>query len=181
MICRLNLYLQGSFRIIFLESNKGRNQVKRYGKHQARQRGGKASMRGISREQVCIIVAMDRNDEIVNKVAGRGRLSAKAIATAIGPYIPEDAIFCTDAAKNYTLFAKERGLNHYKVTSSKGHHVINKVYRIQHVNSCHSRLEEFINYHFKGVATKYLDKYLGWKRFIKLHRGLTKWRLKRTC
>jgi transposase-like protein len=164
---------------LFLESNKGRNQVKRYGKRQARQRGGKASMRGISREQVCIIVAMDRNGEIVSKVTGRGRVSAKAIAAAIGPYIPEDAILCADAAKNYTLFAKERGLKHYKVNSSNGRHVIDKVYHIQHVNSYHSRLEEFINYHFKGVATKYLDKYLGWKRFIELHRGFDKVALKK--
>lgn len=162
-----------------LESNKGRNQVRRYGKRDARQRGGKASLRGISREQVCVITAMDRNGEIISKTAGRGRVSAKMIAAAIGSYIPKDAILCTDAAKNYTLFAKATGLKHYKVNGSKRQYVIDKVYHIQHVNSYHSRLEEWINRHFKGVATKYMDRYLAWQRFIELHRGFDKVALKK--
>lgn len=70
-------FLQGlveSDEKFFLESNKGKNQVAKTGKRKARKRGGVASKRGLSSEQVCIVVAMDREGHIVNKTAGRGLL-----------------------------------------------------------------------------------------------------------
>lgn len=53
-------------------------------------------------------------------------------------------------------------------------------YHIQHVNSYHGRIKVWINLHFKGVATKYLDNYLFWNRFLELNKSLDKVALKRT-
>ena len=39
------------------------------------------------------------------------------------------------------------------------------VYHIQNANAYHSRLKEWMR-RFHGVATKYLDHYLGWRRMI---------------
>ena len=57
----------------FLESDKGRkNLIHR----KPRKRGGAASKRGISKEQICVVVAHDRNGQILSEVAGRGRITA---------------------------------------------------------------------------------------------------------
>ncbi|WP_419832175.1 hypothetical protein [Endozoicomonas atrinae] len=37
------------------------------------------------------------------------------------------------------------------------------------MNAYHSELKRWINGFFKGVATKYLQRYLGWKRYLKTH------------
>lgn len=51
---------------------------------------------------------------------------------------------------------KKKGLEHYRIKSDGGKHVIKGLYHIQNVNGLHSRLKQWID-HFKGVATKYLD------------------------
>ncbi|MGG0184516.1 hypothetical protein ABEY26_00480, partial [Bacillus rhizoplanae] len=47
------------------------------------------------------------------------------------------------------------------------------IYHIQHVNSYHKRLKEWMN-RFQGVATRYLDNYLFWHRFLELHKKMPK-------
>ncbi len=163
----------------FLESNKGKNQVKRYGLRKPRKRGGKAKKRGISDEQVCVIVAMDRAGAIISKTAGRGRITDKEIETSIGSYIPDDAILCTDAATNFSAFAKGRKITHKATNANKKRRVVEKIYHIQHVNSYHSRMENLINRYFRGVSTKHLDKYLAWQRFLELNKNVDKVALKK--
>lgn len=164
----------------FLESNKGKNQVAKLGKRKPRKRGGKASKRGLSSEQVCIVVAMDREGHIVNKTAGRGRITANEIDKAIGSHLSNDVILCTDHATNYKNFAVKKGLEHKTLNASKKQRVVEKVYHIQHVNSYHSRLEDWINRRFKGVATKYMDNYLAWLRFLEISRDMDKNTRKKT-
>ena len=77
-------------------------------------------------------------------------------------------------------FAKLKGLEHKQVNASKKKRVIEKIYHIQHVNSYHSRLKKWINDHFNGVATKYMDNYLFWKRFLELNKSLDRAELKKT-
>ncbi|QNU04781.1 IS1595 family transposase [Peribacillus butanolivorans] len=45
----------------FLESNKGKKNITH---RKPRKRGGSASKRGISKEQICVVVAQDRNGKI---------------------------------------------------------------------------------------------------------------------
>lgn len=39
------------------------------------------------------------------------------------------------------------------------------IYHIQHINSLHSNLKRWMS-RFNGVATKYLDNYLKWNKWI---------------
>ncbi|MGM0879278.1 MAG: IS1595 family transposase, partial [Bacillota bacterium] len=55
----------------FLESRKGRNVIT---DRKPRKRGGSATKRGISSEQVCVLVARDRNKTTLSKVVGIGRI-----------------------------------------------------------------------------------------------------------
>ena len=158
----------------FLESNKGKNQVIKLKSRESRKRGGPSNFRGLSHEQACIVVAMDRSGHIVNKFAGKGRVTSDAINGVIGLLIDKDAILCTDAATNYKAFAKDNKLKHEILNSTKKKYVVKKLYHIQHVNSYHSRIEQAINIKFKGVATKYLDSYLSWLRFLEITRSMDK-------
>jgi len=59
--------------IFFLESAKGSRELPR----KARKRGSKATKRGISHEQVAVVVTCDRTDNKELRVATRGRISKK--------------------------------------------------------------------------------------------------------
>ena len=78
---------------------------------------------------------------------------------------PTENVLVTDAWRAYKTYAKEKGLEHYRIKSNDGKHVIKGLYHIQNVNGLHSRLKQWID-RFKGVATKYLDNYLAWFLFV---------------
>ena len=52
----------------------------------ARKRGGLATKRGISNEQICVVVAHDRNGQILSQVAGKGRITAFELDAVQGDY-----------------------------------------------------------------------------------------------
>ena len=123
---------------------------------------------------------MDRNGHLISRNAGMGRINATQIDDVIGEYISPKSLLCSDSAKNYETFAKSKGLEHKQVNAHKKKYVIEKLYHIQHVNSHHKKLKKWINLHFNGVSTKFMDNYLYWHRFLELHKTLDKVELKKT-
>jgi len=130
-----------------------------------RKRGGKSKHRGISHEQVCVLVAKDRTKATVSKVACMGRIVKIKVDNMIGSKLTSDNVLVTDAWKAYKTYAKEKGFEHYRIKSNDGKHVIKVLYHIQNVNGLHSGMKQWID-SFKGVATKYLDNYLTWFLFV---------------
>lgn len=63
------------------------------------------------------------------------------------------------------ILAAEKGLKHEIVNIRKGIYVKKSIYHIQHVNAYHAQLKKFMQ-RFQGVATKYLDNYLFWFKYI---------------
>jgi len=145
----------------FLHSQKGSRNLDR----PARKRGGKAKKRGISDDQVCILVARDRNDNTISEIATFGRPSAEEIDKVLGGNLAPDSIFLTDKHPSFRRFAMQKGLQYKSLNLSKGIRVVKGIYHIQNVNSYHSRLKAWMK-RFKGVATKYLSNYLHWFEFI---------------
>lgn len=160
----------------FLESHKGRKHVTF---RKPRKRGGVAKKRGISKEQVCVLVAMDRNGDIVSQNAGQGRITAVEIDAVLGTQLAPGSLLCTDSAKNYVAFAKMKGLQHEVINIPKGMYVRKGIYHIQHVNAYHKRLKKWME-RFQGVATKYLDNYLFWFRFLERYKDLAPYEAKRS-
>ena len=153
-----------------LESLKGKNRVKKLGTRKARKRGGVSKYKGISREQVCVLVAVDRNGEAVSQVAGYGRISSMEIEGVIGDYLKDATCICTDAGKNFVAYAKEKDLEHYALNASKKERV-KGIYHIQHVNNYHKRWKDWM-IRFQGVATKYLNHYLEWFRYLERFKSM---------
>jgi transposase-like protein len=160
----------------FLESDKGNRRITH---RKSRKRGGVARKRGISNEQISVIVAHDRNGNILSKVAGRGRITADEIDQALSGCLDSDVILCTDSATNYKLFAKKKNIPHEILNGNKGVRVKKGIYHIQHVNAYHQRLKKWME-RFNGVGTHYIDNYLFWFRFLELHKQMSKKMLKRS-
>ncbi|MDU3869237.1 MAG: IS1595 family transposase [Bacillus paranthracis] len=146
----------------FLESDKGKKSITH---REPRKRGGVATKRGISKEQICVLVAQDRNGQVISQTAGKGRIKSTDIDKVLGSFIDTSALLCSDTATNYKKFAKDKGLQHEMVNMRKGIYVKKSIFHIQHVNAYHKRLKQFME-RFQGVATKYLDNYLYWFRYL---------------
>lgn len=96
------------------------------------------------------------------------RVTATALAEVLTPLLDSDAILCSDGHRSYQAFSKESGISHRPVNLSAGNRVIDKAFHVQNVNAYDSRLKGWI-IQFHGVATKYLDHYLGWQRWLDSH------------
>jgi transposase-like protein len=143
----------------FLYSEKGNKKI---AGRAARKRGGTASRRGISREQVCVLVAYGRDSErSLSKVVGTGKIRKTAIDRTMSPLVTPTTIFCTDADRAYRPYCLEKGIHHIRLRPGQRK---NGIYHVQHVNSYHSRLKDWVR-RFNGVASKYLDHYLAWFEF----------------
>lgn len=127
---------------------------------EARKRGGKASKRGLSNEQVCVVCGTDRQGNVRSKVSNLGKVSANDLSRVYIGNVQDDAIFCTDSEKSNRKFARENGFRLIQINRAKHKQ---DIYHINHINSYHSHLKDFVG-KFKGVATKYLDNYLAWNQ-----------------
>jgi len=104
-------------------------------------------------------------DKVISQMAGKGRIKSTDIDKVLGSFIDTSALLCSDTAKNYKKFAKDKGLQHEMVNMRKGIYVRKSISHIQHVNAYRKRLKQLME-RFQGVATKYLDNYLYWFRYL---------------
>jgi transposase-like protein len=143
-----------------LESFKGRRSDL---PRPARKRGGKAAKRGLSAEQIPVLVARDRHGATTDAVLPK--LSRAAVTAALGRVVTSDNQLCCDGGKAIVGFARKAGIPCQILPSPGGPRPEAPNLHINNVNGYHSRLKEWLR-PFHGVATKYLDNYLGWRRTI---------------
>lgn len=148
-----------------LESQKGVKVTHR----KARLHGAKATKRGLSDEQICICVAADREGHMYSKSVNRAKPGSSDIMNALNSKITDDSIFMCDGADSYNELIN--GHNCKKVELI-GHESYDKVYHLNTVNSIHSRIKELYA-HYRGVATKYLNRYLAMFTFIEMSSGVS--------
>ena len=124
----------------------------------AHKRGKDIHTRGLSHEQVCVPCAVNRNGLSIAKITNLGRVGAKDIHHAFDNRIEPNSILCTDAIACYNDLVRTEKLELIQLKTGKSKLGI---YHIQHINSYHSMLKNFM-IRFHGVATKYLNNYLIW-------------------
>lgn len=127
-----------------------------------RRRGGCCHTRGISSEKAAVIVTADRKNDLNMTFCGYGRLTEKEISDSLKSPLPEGVVLCSDGHPSYCKYASDNHLEHVVLNSNRGEHVKRTFFHIQHVNSIHGRLKQWISSTFHGVATKYLQDYLNW-------------------
>ncbi len=153
----------------FLESFKGqRNGLPR----KAKKRGSPAKKRGLSKEQIPVLVARDRTSGRTLTVVLPSR-KGKDIAAALAGRLPRDTVLVTDGATAYREVSRVRQgveirtvrLHAKKKTVGPSH--------INNVNAYDARLKGWM-FRFKGVSTKRLPAYLGWHRWLDSVKGRAK-------
>ena len=148
-----------------LESRKGARNLER----KARRRGGKASKRGLSDEQVPVLVVADRSGATVSAVLPA--VNADTLREVIAPVVDEDIVLVTDGHRACPRCAAAIGAHHEALNLSRSERV-RGAFHIQiaadpAVNNRHSRLKDFLR-RYRGVATRYLDNYLRWFQRLEL-------------
>ena len=143
--------------LFLLESQKGARKLDR----PARRRGGVAATRGITHEHVCILVARDRTGQTLDFVTGRAAVTKQQLHRHLGPRLDADVLLVTDAHAAYRAFAREAGIAHACVNLRREERVRGAVH-VQNVNAYHQRFRQWLA-RFRGVASRYLPNYLGWR------------------
>lgn len=149
----------------FLESRKGQRSVEN-----PRKRGGKAKKRGLSSEQIPVLIARDRSKNTLS--CQLESVSSRSISDTLADVMEKGSVLCTDGNPVYPSVANEYGALHKKLNIKSGLRLVEKIYHIQNVNSYTSRLKSWMK-RFHGVSTKYLQKYLGWWRMIDTFQNLS--------
>ena len=142
----------------YRESFKGSRKLPR----KAHKRGGDAAKRGLSFQQICVVIACDRSKKEVEGVSGKGAVKEVWLNENMNSRIAKDSVLVTDGHYAYNRFADKAHIEHITLKNRQGERV-KGCYHIQHVNSYHGRLREWIIAGFHGVATRYLDHYLWWR------------------
>ena len=128
-----------------------------------RKRGKQIHGRGTGKDQVPVLVVRDRSGATADfKLTGADAVTMKPVLRTI---LAKDAILCSDGGGVYRAVAQQLGITHRPVNLAAGKRVIAGVYHIQNVNAYDSRLKQWMQ-RFHGVATKYLENYLGWRRWL---------------
>lgn len=128
-----------------------------------RQRGHAIHARGTGPDQVPVLIVRDRSGATADF-----KLTAATTAEIEPPLravLAHDAVLCSDGASVYRAVAQHLPITHRPVNLSAGIRVIAGVYHVQNVNAYDSRLKGWMK-RFHGVATKYLENYLGWRRWL---------------
>jgi hypothetical protein len=118
---------------------------------------------------------MNRGEDLIPVLVARDRsgatadflleaVSKKCLSEALSPRVKADAILCTDGSAAIAAAAKEMGVHHEAMNLSAGERVRGP-WHIQNANAYHGRLKGWMH-RFKGVATSYLESYLGWFRAL---------------
>lgn len=110
-----------------------------------------------------MLVVRDRHGETAAPILRD--TSAQQIESELIPLLSRDVILCTDGMPAYRKITKHAKIVHRPVNVAAGQRVINDIYHIQNVNAYGSRLKQWMA-KFYGVATRYLESYLGWHRMI---------------
>lgn len=127
-----------------------------------RKRGTPAKAGLSSDDYAPVLIVRDRHGATTDQVLPD--LEGATFARVLKPVVAHDALLVSDGRAAYGQFADAAGLLHISLNASNGERTFDS-YHIQNVNAYISRLRGWMR-PFRGVATKYLPSYLGWRRLI---------------
>ncbi len=136
-----------------LNCYKGRKVPEEAGR-KARKHGAKAAKRGISNEYIAICTGVQRNGDVIAATVNCAKPSSKELEEIFRGHIAEETLVLTDGLRSYNILETVTkctvvDVNHEK---SRG------IFHLNTVNSLHSYIKDTYN-HYRGVATKYINRY----------------------
>jgi transposase-like protein len=128
----------------------------------SRHRGDGSRTRGTSGDHVPVVVARDRSGGCAYFILAR--CSKRELFDALPPILAADAVLCSDGSSAMAADASQMGIEHHALNMTTGRRVRGP-WQFQNVKAYHSRLKDRIR-RFRGIATSYLNHYLGWFRSL---------------
>lgn len=144
----------------FSENCKGSREMK----HRTPKKRGVSTKKLIG-ERVPVLIVRDRSGTAADFVFKR--IEKELVHDSLRPLMGEEIVLCTDGNNIYQTFAKKEKIPHKRVVALDHVRVVEKIFHIQNLNAYISRLKSWL-IKFNGVATKYLENYLGWRRIIEM-------------
>lgn len=137
-----------------------------------RYRGEKAIRRGLSREQVAVLTAIDSAGNIVEtRIAGLAQ-----VHPVLTGRIEPGSVLCSDGARSYVRVAHNARSEHRRIWTPVWKSRAEKLrggrprrkgqLGLGRVNARHAGIKSFINHQARGVSTENLPTYLGWSRAL---------------
>jgi len=114
-------------------------------------------------DEVGVLVMRDRAGDTLSSVLDT--VDSHTIDMTVGHRLDREAVLCTDGAPIYRRYARQRGVVHEPVNLAQGIRIRRPAFHVQNVNAYHSRWKNWMQ-RFHGVATRYLNNYLGWHRML---------------
>jgi transposase-like protein len=128
-----------------------------------KKRGGK-SKDGTGSEKTAVVVAVQRGTQVAfDQVLDRA--TAATLTEALRPVLSADAVPSTDGNASYWTVAKELEVESGYFVSQVHGKGGSGPWHVQSVNRYDSSLKSWMA-RFRGVASKYLANYLGWRRLL---------------
>lgn len=126
---------------------------------------------GINNQEVCIVVAVDDEKNLIAKPVSVGRLSSADAKNLLSGHFDKDSTLIVDALSSYPSLAKTENIKAIRVKS--GNYTEGR-YNLANVNGIHSEIEKFIPKTAQRIpATKYLNQYMALFIWQWLHKGLS--------
>jgi transposase-like protein len=117
------------------------------------------------RRIINILCCKDRDNNIFAQAACSGRIGFRHVNTLLDKKIREGSIIYTNNSSAYVSFAKTQKLKLYKISSNN--QFIDEVLHINNVKAFGKLFKVFLR-GFKGVATKYINFYLNWFKWMQV-------------
>ena len=106
-------------------------------------------------DKVCVIAAADNFSNVFSKIACVGRLEKESIEESVGMLISSKNQVCFNHKTAYYSFSKKRHLKLF----------VKNIYSAKPARSYTIKCMKWMH-RFLGVATSYLNNYLGWFKFL---------------
>lgn len=150
----------------------------------SKKRGSSDRKRGLSNDKLCIMTAVDENDNMFFQLTGVGRENIQKYRH-VYHFIENPSLIVSDQAWGYTTMAKELdceldqiGMNCHKTLKGNG---------LSELNQLHSEFKIYIS-RFKGVSLNHLQGYMDFFVFLKTlnykfdyHEGIQKLYIDSIC
>lgn len=140
------------------------------GDRKPRKHGACAIKRGISNEKICINCGADRHGHIVMEASNRAKAGSEQMVQVFKDKIKEGSIIINDGIFSYQqLIKKVKAIDIVK----NDYRDYDELLHLNTVNMIHSKLKTMIRY-YRGVATKYLKRYISLFIFMMDFKGMDK-------
>lgn len=149
----------------FRRSEKGNQKLLR----KAHKRGIRPNREISVSQKVFVFISQDRHQNVFDGILEKFKLAL--LRQLVEGHLAKDALFCSKNAYIYRQFARKNNVRHGFLDMEHGETVKKDIVHIRNVKSYSDRLRNWIVFHFRGVATKYLENYLAWHRELDEFKG----------